>query len=77
MRRTVVEPLEMMAIGVAIAYRRLEELCRAGLSRQTLDKHETKTGHIVEDCGREGRKGVVLWSCDVGPGSASRMEMKK
>lgn len=77
MRRTVVEPLQMMAIGAAIAYRTLEDLCRAGLSQQTLDKHDSKTGHIFKDCGRESRKGVVLWSCDAGLGSASRMEMKK
>lgn len=46
MRRTVVEPLEMMTIGAAIAYRRLEDLGGAGLSRQALDKHDSKTGHI-------------------------------
>lgn len=67
----------MMGIGVAIAYRRLEDFCRTGPARQTLDKQKPKTGPIFEDCGREGRKGVVLWSCDAGPGSASRVEMGK
>lgn len=75
--RNRVEPLEMVATEVAIAYRRLEDLCRADPSRQTLDKHESKTGHVFEDCGREERKWVVLWSCYAGPSSASRMETKK
>lgn len=53
---TAVELLEMMAIENAFPYRMLENHCRGGHSRYSLDKQESKNCLFWKTVGETGRK---------------------